>query len=195
MVLKSTPGLAGPESCVSSSRCRCQTTPSVGAQIRPIAPIAGEVDTSESQTGPSTKLGSLPGRRVAAVAAPGLVGFGPPFAGMQGQLLCSMSRLVPYVTGSCGCRVAIRSAHAPSGCRVAIRSAPACLVAWRLGPLTSSRRVAKPIRSAPACLVAWRLGPLTSCLVAWRLGPLTLSPHTVAIRSAYGMFHDSLRGD
>ena len=38
MVLKSTPGLAGsPESCVSSFRCRCQTTPSVGAQIRPDA--------------------------------------------------------------------------------------------------------------------------------------------------------------
>ena len=191
MVLKSTPGLAGPESCVSSSRCRCQTTPSVGAQIRPIAPIAGEVDPRESQTGPSMKLGSLPGRRVAAVAAPGLVGFAPPL--LECKASCSA-----VCRGSCrmsrahvvGCRVAIRSAHAPSGCRVAIRSAPACLVAWRLGPLTSSRRVAKPIRSAhvvsrrvairSAHVVSRRVAkPIRSapaCLVAWRLGPLTLRP-------------------
>ena len=146
-----------PESCVSSSRCRCQTTPSVGAQIRPIALIAGEVDTSESQTGPSTKLGSLPGRRVAAVAAPGLVGFGPPFAGMQGQLLCSMSRLVPYVTGSCGCRVAIRSAHVVS--RVAVRYAHTSSfgVAVRYAPVVS--RVA--VRYAHTSSHEWRLGTLT----------------------------------
>ena len=167
LVLKSTPGLAGPESCVSSSRCRCQTTPSVGAQIRPIAPIAGEVDPRESQTGPSTKLGSLPGRRVAAVAAPGSVGFAP---------LCKAS-CSAVCHGSCR----MSRAHVA----VAWRLGPLTLrlvVTWRLGPLTSSRRVAKPVRSAPACLVAWRLGPLT------------LSHHTVAIRSAHGTCtcrHDS----
>jgi hypothetical protein len=168
LVLKSTPGLAGPESCVSSSPCRCQTTPSVGAQIRPIAPIAGEVDSSESQTGPSTKLGSLPGRRVAAVAAPGSEGFAPALLVCKAMWPAALSPLPQLVCLSRGGWVRSR-----------------CLIIpWRLGPLT-----VRPV-------VAWRLGPLTlSLTIPWRLGPLTvrLMTHHVAIRSAHAV--SSYRGD